>query len=143
MLRITLRPSWILTAILAAAHGGAIAVVVAVGMPPWLQWIAVTALVVNFTWDVRRSALLRSPDAVVAIEIAADDAFSIQTRRGGWIECKVLGSTYVTAFLSILNLEAQGSGGTRRAVILPDSIDAEDFRKLRVWLRWKRDPQPG
>jgi hypothetical protein len=29
------------------------------------------------------------------------------------------------------------TGASRRVVILPDSIDAEDFGKLRVWLRWK------
>lgn len=142
MLQIALRPSWVLTAILAAAHGGAIAVVVAVGMPLWLQLIAIAALVVNFAFEVRRSALLRSPDAVVAIEIASDDALSIQTRRGDWIECEALGSTYVTSFLSILNLKEHG-GGARRAVVLPDSIDAEDFRKLRVWLRWKQEKRPG
>ena len=78
------------------------------------------------------------PDAVVAIEISSDDVLSIQTRRGGWIECEVLGNTYVMPFLSILNLKQIDGGAIRRCAILPDGIDAEDFRKLRVWLRWKR-----
>ena len=143
MLGITLRPSRILTAILALAHGAAIVVIVAVSMPLWLQSIAIAALVVNFAWSTRQSALLRSPDAVVAIEIAADDVFGIQTRRGAWIECEVLGSTYVTAFLTILNLRERGGSGTRRAVVLPDSMDGEDFRKLRVWLRWKQEQRPA
>ena len=142
-MKITLRPSRILTAILVLAHGAAIAMVALAGMPFWLELIAIAALVASLVFDVRQTALLRAPDAVITLEIASDDKLSIQTRRSEWIECEVLGSTYVTSFLTILNLKGPDSGRNTRAVILPDSLDAEDFRKLRVWLRWKREPQPG
>lgn len=142
-MKIILRPSRILTAILVLAHGAAIAVVALAGMPFWLELIAIAALVASLVFDVRQTALLRAPDAVITLEIASDDKLSIQTRRSEWIECEVLGSTYVTSFLTILNLKGRDSGRNTRAVILPDSLDAEDFRKLRVWLRWKREPQPG
>ena len=141
-MKITLRPSRILTAILVLAHGAAIAMVALAGMPFWLELIAIAALVASLVFDVRQTALLRAPDAVITLEIASDDKLSIQTRRSEWIECEVLGSTYVTSFLTILNLKGIDSGRNTRAVILPDSLDAEDFRKLRVWLRWKRGPQP-
>jgi toxin CptA len=139
VLRIALRPSRILAAILVIAHGAALAVIALVSVPLWLKVIAIAALAVSLVFEIRQTVLLRAPDAVVALEIASDDALSIQTRRGDWIECEVLGSTYVTYFLAIVNLKDQGSGRVKRAVILPDSIDAEDFRKLRVWLRWKRN----
>ena len=139
-MKITLRPSRILTAILVLAHGAAIAMVALAGMPFWLELIAIAALVASLVFDVRQTALLRAPDAVITLEIASDDKLSIQTRRSEWIECEVLGSTYVTSFLTILNLKGTDSGRNTRAVILPDSLDAEDFRKLRVWLRWKREP---
>jgi hypothetical protein len=29
------------------------------------------------------------------------------------------------------------NGRSRAAVILPDAADAEDFRRLRVWLKWR------
>jgi toxin CptA len=139
VLRIALRPSRILAAILVIAHGAALAVIALVSVPLWLKVIAIAALAVSLVFEIRQTVLLRAPDAVVALEITSDDALSIQTRRGDWIECEVLGSTYVTYFLAIVNLKDQGSGRVKRAVILPDSIDAEDFRKLRVWLRWKRN----
>ena len=137
MLKINLRPSRILVAILVFAHAAAIAMVVLAGLPLWLALVAIAALVASLVYDVWQTALLRAQDAVRALEITADDKFSIQTRRGERLECEVLGSTYVTFFLTILNLKALNSGGNKRAVILPDSLDAEDFRKLRVWLRWK------
>ena len=135
---VSLRPSWILAAILVVAHGAAITVIALVGMPLWLQLILIAALVGSLAFEIK-TVLLRAPDAVVTLEFASDDTLTIQTRRGNWIRCEVLGSTYVTYFLSILNLNEQGGGRTKRVVILPDSIDAEDFRKLRVWLRWKEE----
>jgi toxin CptA len=137
VLRVSLRPSWILAAILTIAHGAAIAVIALLSVPLWLQVIVIAALVASLVFETRKTALLRAPDAVIALEIASDDLLSVQTRRGDWIECEVLGSTCVIFFLAIVNLKEQGSGRVKRAVILPDSIDAEDFRKLRVWLRWK------
>jgi len=29
------------------------------------------------------------------------------------------------------------TGRSRTAVILPDAADPEDFRRLRVWLKWR------
>ena len=144
MLKISLRPSRILAAILVAAHGGVIAVVAIVGMPLSLELIAMTVLAVNLVADLRRTALLLTPDSVVAIEIGSDDTLSIQNRRGNWIsECEVLESTYVAAFLAIVNVREPELGAVRHVVILADSIDAEDFRRLRVWLRWKRTALPA
>lgn len=143
MSTISLRPSRILAATLVLAHGAAIAMVVLAGMAPWLVALAIAALAASLVFNVRKSALLRAADAVIGLEITSDDKLGIQTRRGGWTECEVLGSTYVISFLAILNLKKMDSGRITHAVILPDSLDAEDFRKLRVWLRWKRNPQSG
>ncbi len=132
-----------MAAILVIAHGAAIAVIALVSLPLWVQLIAIAALAGSFAFEIRQTVLLRAPDAVVALEIAADDTLSVHTRRGNWIKCEVQGRTYVTYFLTILNLKEQGGGRAKRAVILPDSIDAEDFRKLRVWLRWKEERQPA
>src|SRR5258708_301096 len=144
MLKISLRPSWILAAVLAGAHGGAIAVIVIVDMTLWLELIAIAALIVNLVAALRRTALLLAPDSVVAIEIGSDDTLSIQTRRGSRIDgCEVLGSTYVAAFLAIINLREPETRAIRHVVLLRDSIDAEDFRRLRVWLRWKGSALPA
>ena len=137
-----LRPSWTLAAILAVAHGAAIAAVVVVEMPLWITFVAIAALFANLVIELRH-ALLRMPDSVVALEVNSDDALAVQLRRGGWRECEVLGSTYVVSFLVILNVRESVSRKARRIVILPDSIDPENFRQLRVWLRWKAGANPA
>ena len=143
MLKASLSPSHILAAILILAHGAAITVVALVGMQQWLQLLAIAALLANLAYVVARAALLRGSSAVVALEVTSDNALSIQTRSGEWIECEVLGSTYVVSFLTVLNLREIEKGSVRHIMILPDSMDAEDFRRLRVWLRWKRGTPQG
>jgi toxin CptA len=80
---------------------------------------------------------LKSPAAVVSIEIAADDILSIRAGRGEWVECDVCGDTYVLWFLTVLNLRRAVDGRRLSVAILPDAVDPEEFRQLRVWLRWK------
>ena len=115
MLKINLRPSWILAAILAVAHGAAIAAVVVVEMPLWLTFVVMVALIANLSLELRHASL-RMLDAVVAIEISSDNVLSIQTRRGEWLEYEVLGNTYVLSFLAILNLKQTDSGAIKSGV---------------------------
>ena len=137
MLKVSLRPSRILAAILIAAHGCAIAVVALVVMPLWLELIAITALAINLISVLRRTALLLAPDSVVAIEIGSDDTLSIQTRRGSRIgECEVLENTYVAAFLAIINLREPETRAVRHVVLLRDSIDGPARLKLPSFSCW-------
>ena len=135
-LQIKLRASRIFASTLLLVHGATIAAIVFVGMPLWLTLIIVAALILNCLLSLQRAALLLMPVSAVAIEITPDNLLSIQTRRGDWIECEVLGSTYVASFLTVLNLREIEKGAVRHIVIARDGIDAEDFRKFRVWLRW-------
>jgi len=137
VLRISLWPSWLLAALLALVHGAAIAIVLLVNIPPWAAVVAAAGLAVNLFVAVRQHALLQTPNSAVAIEIGNDDKLGIQSRRGEWSEYAVLGNTYVTAYLTVLNLRQTDTRAVRRIALFPDSLDAEDFRKLRVWLRWK------
>ena len=61
----------------------------------------------------------------------------MQTRRGEWSDFDVAGSSYVTSALTVLNLRATDSHRMQNVVLLPDSMAADDFRRLRAWLRWR------
>ena len=49
----------------------------------------------------------------------------------------ILDSIFVAPYLAVLNLKLQNKFLGGSAVILPDSIDGGEFRRLRVLLRWK------
>jgi toxin CptA len=39
--------------------------------------------------------------------------------------------------MTVLVLSMEGRWSVRGVLITPDSIDAEEFRQLRVWLKWR------
>ena len=138
-LKIRLLPSRLLAAILVLAHAAAIAVVLIVELPQWIMVVAIALLIAQCAVVVRRQAFLTGANAATAIEITSDHRLNVETRSEGWCEYAVLGSSYVTPYLTVLNLRKSGTRVARHVLLLPDSLNADDFRKLRVWLRWKED----
>ena len=135
-LRIALRPSRMLIAMLATAHLAAVAAA-AVSHPGTLLKLALcAALAVNGCWTLRRHGLLKAAASIVALEIRGESDCLAQMRDQRWIECRVLASSYVTPLLVVLHLRCRGHRFARHVVILPDSMPAETFRRLRVRLRW-------
>jgi toxin CptA len=139
MLRITLSRSGLLAVILLLAHACAVSLVLMMELPQWLKVAAASALILQCVFLIYRRALLLGAQAVLALEVASDHRMNILMRRAGWRPCDVLGSTYVTPYLTIMNLHLAGERMARHVVLLPDSLDGDDFRKLRVWLKWKND----
>ena len=129
-----------LAAILIAGHSAVAGLLLYLDLA--IEWkVAALALILTSLLLEIRVAFRLNANAVTMLRIAGDNVLSAQTRRGNWHVCEVLGSTYVTAFLTVLNLRANGERRIRNVVILPDSAGAEDYRRLRVWLRWR--PQAG
>jgi toxin CptA len=131
-----LTPSRRLAAILLAGHAAVAVLLVLLDMAAVWKAAALALVCASLVLELR-VALHAGARAVTALQIAVDDGFSIRTRGGGWQACEVLGSTYVTAWLTVLNLRVGGARRIRSVVILADSMAADDFRRLRTWLRWR------
>ena len=140
-LKINLRPSRGLVAVFSVAHVYAITMIAIVPIAVWLQIACGFLLLLNCLFWVRRTALLQDIVSVVSIEIGTDNILNIRTKRGDYIECEVLPSTYVVSCLSVLNLREIDCGKVRHVIVASDSADAGDFRNLRTWLRWKGAPR--
>ena len=142
MLNIRLKPSGYLTLLLSAAHTIAIGLVLALPLPIGLKLVTTLVFCVSLVFYLKRNARLAAPNSIIALEIMEDCACAIETRSGKRLDCILLPTSYVSASLTILNLKADGEMLARHVVILPDSINPEDFRKLRVLLRWKFKAKP-
>ncbi len=131
--------------LLLLAHGAAIAVLWVLPLALWIKALIAVAVVASAASLTRRVALLATQDAVVAVEITEDARLAVKTRRGDWRACRLSGSSYVSPWLTILVLAEDNRLSARYVVITPDNVDAEDFRRLRVWLRWaaQRVAEPG
>ncbi len=63
---------------------------------------------------------------------------AVQGRDHAWRDVRILGTSYVTAPLTILNLRVTGERLTRHVLLVRGNIDEQEFRRMRVLLHWSR-----
>jgi toxin CptA len=131
------KPSYRLATILSLAHLAAAGLLWPLGLSLDIMAIAAIVLVFSLIYYLRQDALLSASDAVVFFELSDEMQCTLTARSGELMVCRILGNTFVASYLIILNLKPAGKFLMRSIVILPDGIDVEEFRQLRLWLRWK------
>lgn len=99
------------------------------------------ATVVVLVWAIDRIyvvALRQGPRAVRAFEVRGDLTVIIVTGDGNAHAGRVHRDSYVGARLTTIVWRPFGRWRTRAMLILPDMLPAQDFRRLRVLLRYGR-----
>jgi toxin CptA len=147
LLIIQLKPSMRLAVMLSLAHFSAIGLLWPLILPAAVKLTSSVILALSLFFYLRRYALLRSQESVMGLELSDEMACTLELRSEKRITCALLGSSFVEPYLTVLELKpleplkSWRRFSSRSVVILPDGIDAEEFRQLRVLLRWKwKDP---
>jgi len=103
---------------------------------PWLyraSWLIAIAAGLGFTVRAPGTLKLRCrPDGGLDVW-AADD----------WLEVRLLPDTLVWSRCAVLRYQRPERRRTETRVILPDSLAEDDFRRLRVWLRFQASAAAG
>lgn len=136
---ISISPSVRLAIALCAAHIAAAALLWLVPLPVLVKGAVTLAIAFSLVYFLARDAALHAANAIVALELKSSGGISFRTRDGNWVESELADSSYVSPAVTIVVLRPRAKGRTRRAIILPDSVDARDFRRLRMWMRWKNE----
>lgn len=87
--------------------------------------------------------LRRLKHSVVAMQLKPDNSVSILLKDGRRQEVRIMPSTVVTPLLTVVHYRLHESAcycPMRYVLILADAVDAEDYRRLRVCLRWATLP---
>lgn len=132
-----------LAVLLCAAHVGAAGAVWVTPVPVAVKAIVISAIALSLIYHIGLNAALHAADAIIALEIREQGGIAFLTRGGEWRDCELLGSSFVSRHLTIVNLRPSGQRWTRYAILMPDNVDARDFRHLRMWLRWTAERHPG
>ncbi len=127
-LSISLKPSRRLLLIQSLAHLVAAGVVLAANLPPWMT--AVLLLLAGASL-----ARVRRPLAVVSVIMGGDGSIEIVGADGTASEAVVHPHTLVLSFLVVLLYRCHGR--LHALTLFGDSLAEEDFRQLRLWLRWR------
>ena len=139
-LQLDLKPSLKLAGLLLVAHAVALAAVW-VSLAGWPRILVGFGILLSGTGCLAE-VLQRSPRAAMSLELREDGGASWRDRNGRWHEGRLRNDHFVSAALVVLGLDLTGRG-RKWLVLLGDSALPEDFRRLRVWLRWRRDVGSG
>jgi len=132
------RTAVVLIGMLAAAT---CAVIVALPMHPTLAGLAVLLVVVWALDRIHVVALRHGPRAVRQFELRGDLTVIVVTGDGNAFAGRVRRDTYVGARLSTLVWRPFGRWRSRAILLLPDMLPPQDFRRLRVLLRYGRSDE--
>jgi len=133
---IALGPSPRLALVLGAVHAVALLLLTLLPLAWWLHAVLGVLLLWSALHSIHHHALRRGADAIDRLEFSDRTALRLRTRDGRWHDAVVLGSSFVSAALIVLNLGIAGRRLPLHVVIPGDSADADELRRLRVWLRW-------
>jgi toxin CptA len=134
-LRLELAPSFPLALALLAAHGAAAACLILV--LPGLAGVAAAALAIGLglrsTWT---RALLRSASSIRVLQLGGSTV-EMELASGEALAAEPAGRRYVGRHLVLLPLRRP----VRRTVLVSrDMLDADSFRRLRIWALWGKLP---
>ncbi|MEQ1673896.1 MAG: protein YgfX [Candidatus Nitrotoga sp.] len=132
-----LRPSQYLAGVLIAALNAAVVLLLSMSLPWWAKLAAITALLISAVYYFRHDAYLSMQTSNVRLQMEAGQA-TITRRNGQSWSGLVLHDSFITPQMVILNVLPEGAYLSRSVIILPDSLDKDSFRQLRVLMKWSR-----
>ena len=127
---IDVAPSRRLRAALFFAHVVAIAVLLALMLALPATALAIPLLLVSL-WRARRLP------PMCCFVLQPDGRLDCGEAGGAERPARVLPGSTVFVWLVVLRYRVEGEARNRVRVVLSDSLPAADFRRLRVWLRWR------
>jgi len=125
---VRIKPSRRLLLIQSIAHVAAVGAVLASTVPSWLAVVLLIMIGASL-------ACLRRTSPVAGLVLSSDGRLQIVGADGTASEAVVHPHTLVLSFLVVLLCRQEGR--LRMLTLLADSLATEDFRQLRLWLRWR------
>lgn len=133
-LTLTLRRSRQLDILLLTMHASALAGAGLAALPLWLRVLLAAAITASAWHQMWR---LSGPRRICRLTLRADGLLDLERSSGLGGEAAVLAQSTVMSWLTVLLLRRDGR---REALaILADALGPDDFRALRLWLRWRAE----
>ena len=107
--------------------------VLPVSLPFKLSFIIVIGL--TATVSVRRHALLKTAKSFCVLQMQPDGGIEALRVDGEWTRAEVSPQSTLFPWLVVLLLKTPARRSPQAILILPDSLTADELRKLRSWLR--------
>lgn len=141
-LRCALRPSRVGRALVLVACVSSAGLLASIPLPP-IGYLGASTVVLATLWSGLRRTCGQGVPA--AIEVGLDRRIVVEARVGGSRRGRILDDSYVGASFTTIVWREDGAQWWRLGsaiVVLPDMLGRDEFRRLRVALRYGRAVDP-
>lgn len=123
--------------LLLLSHALIVIVVCLTAVPPVVRLALLVAILLSLSCYLARDALLLLPGSWHKISLD-QDSVSVTTRDGSALSGKITGRTVVTPYFAVLCIRPEDRYFQVSRAIFPDMLGKDEFRDLRVRLRFSR-----
>ena len=131
---IGLQRSTLLVILLFVVHAVAAGCLVILLWPPMLRGILLLVVGVSLGFALR-------PPRIIGLRLAARDRLECLLADGERVAATALADSTVFTRLIVIRLSLGEKTRVSSLVLLPDQMSAQQFRVLRLWLRWHAEPK--
>jgi len=108
---------------------------------PMLPTLAMVAVLLGWAGNaIRVIGLRRGPRAIVELTLTGDRMIVVRLGGGRLLAGHVRDATYVGSRITTVVWRPDRRMFSRSLLVLPDMLPADDFRRLRILLRYGRVP---
>jgi len=125
----------LLAAALLFIHGGALIWLFAFALPLWLKLMAAPVIIASLWLQLRTHLLQKGRRAVTGLAWDGGDEWQLQTAQAESVKARLLGSSFVSPWLIVLNFKIEASRRMLPVIIMSDTLDSSSFRRLTSKLR--------
>lgn len=115
---------------------GAMVILLFMPIPVWLKFLACLLCLADYTRILCQHVFLISRKAIVQIKTSPTGEWVLLQRQGREIPAKLLGDSFISAYLVILNFRCVLTRRRCSVLITRDNVSRNDFRQLSVYLRF-------
>ncbi|SDH52940.1 protein YgfX [Propionivibrio dicarboxylicus] len=135
---ITLRRSRLLDFLLVSIHALSALALFLVALPTPVRIVTFGFIVASLVRALRR-------ESFTSLKLSAENAGQICFGRAAScvLVADILPETAVFLFLVVLRLREEGDQAHFQVILLPDQMSKDEFRRIRVWLRWRLTNDAG
>lgn len=131
------RPSRRVAAWIAAVGTLALAATLAAALPPVAKTVVAFTLGCLAIRDARHRAWQKGPGAVRRLSVDLSGRVEVDRSDGRPANGRLVDGSFVAPWLTIVRWRPDGARFPRTILLAPDAVDAAQFRRLRILLRWR------